>query len=146
MAHSTREARPWLIHYFQRHPDDDELTPVPAMDFLDGLPPKIAAEFGAVLDAVAKAPPPAFSGGGKWEAMHGDMAGIYEARVRALGANHRLFCLLVRKGNNLGGPSIVCLGGLSKPSRSAANDRDYLRVKRYAEEFRKHQKVLSWRE
>jgi len=27
------------------------------------------------------APPPRFSGGGKWEAMHGDMAGYYEVRA-----------------------------------------------------------------
>jgi len=30
----------------------------------------------AVLSAVADAPPPAFSGGGKWEAMHDEMAGL----------------------------------------------------------------------
>lgn len=42
------------------------------------MPISVAAEFDAILEAVAKAPPPSFSGGGKWEAMHGDMAGIYE--------------------------------------------------------------------
>jgi hypothetical protein len=40
---------------------------------LDGLPTKVLAEMVAVLDAVAEAPPPAFSGGGKWEAMHGEL-------------------------------------------------------------------------
>lgn len=30
--------------------------------------------FIGVLDAVRAAPPPAFSGGGKWEAMHGTMS------------------------------------------------------------------------
>jgi hypothetical protein len=43
---------------------------VPALEFLDACPGKIDAEFTAVLDAVAAAPPPQFSGGGKWEAMH----------------------------------------------------------------------------
>ncbi|MGH9077589.1 MAG: hypothetical protein ACRDY0_09105, partial [Acidimicrobiales bacterium] len=79
------------------------------MEFLASLPPKVAAEFNAVLDAVAKAPPPAFSGGGRWEAMHGPMGGIYEVRVTAAGANHRLFCLLVRGSEQHGVSSIVCL-------------------------------------
>ena len=43
------------------------------MDFLDGLPDKVAAEIQAVLEAVAAAPPPSFSGGRKWEAMRDDM-------------------------------------------------------------------------
>jgi hypothetical protein len=75
-------SEPWLIHFFQRHRDDDPARPVPTVDFLDRLPDKIAAEIQAVLGAVAAAPPPSFSGGGKWEAMHEDMAGFYEVRVR----------------------------------------------------------------
>ena len=68
---ARRSAGTWRIHFFQRHPQDDQRTAVPALDFLDAIPTKIAAEIHAVLDAVAEAPPPAFSGGGKWEAMHG---------------------------------------------------------------------------
>ena len=41
-------------------------------------------------------PPPSFSGGGKWEAMHDDMAGYFEVRVQGGGMNHRLFCVLER--------------------------------------------------
>lgn len=41
--------------------------------------------FNAVLEAVRAAPPPAFSGGGKREAMHGTMAGYYEIRVTGPG-------------------------------------------------------------
>ena len=37
----------------------------------------------AILDAVAEAPPPQFSGGGQWEAMHGDMGGYYEILHKA---------------------------------------------------------------
>jgi len=37
---------------------------VPAIDFLDGCPAKVAANLLAVLDAVAEAPPPRYSGGG----------------------------------------------------------------------------------
>jgi hypothetical protein len=69
--------------------------PLPGADFLDGCPAKIRGTILAVLDAVAAAPPPAFSGGGKWEAMHGDMGGYYEIRVTGPGREQfRLFCLL----------------------------------------------------
>jgi hypothetical protein len=71
------------------------------------------------------------------------MAGIYEVRVTSRGANHRLFCLLVRTSDRLGGSSIVCLGGISKPVRSAAQPRAYARIRQYAAEFRKHGKVLE---
>jgi hypothetical protein len=134
---------PWRIHFFQRHAEDDRARAVPTIDFLDGLPDKIAAEIQAVLEAVAAAPPPTFSGGGKWEAMHDDMRGFYEVRVQGGGANHRLFCLLERNADDLGGPSLICLEGLSKPVRTAAKPRDYERVRQYAAEFRKHRTVYG---
>jgi Txe/YoeB family toxin of Txe-Axe toxin-antitoxin module len=138
----VRDARePWRIQFFRRDAADDATRVTPALDFLDSVPAKVAAEIHALLDAVAE-PPPAFSGGGKWEAMHGDMAGLYEIRVRGDGKNHRLFCLLDR-GEDLGGPSIVCIGGLAKPPRQAADPRDYRRVKQYADEFRKRRTVLE---
>jgi hypothetical protein len=74
--------------------------------------------------------------------MHGDMAGHYEVRVQGGGKNHRLFCL-ERAADDLAGPSIVCLGGLSKPPRSAADPRDYKLVKRDAAEVRHRRTVLS---
>jgi hypothetical protein len=55
----------WRIEYYKHHSGS-----VPAAEFLDGCPAKIDAQFNAVLDAVAAAPPPRFSGGGKWEAMY----------------------------------------------------------------------------
>lgn len=132
----------WRIHFFQRAASNDSARTTPAVDFLNTIPPKVAAEIHAVLTAVAEAPPPAFSGGGKWEATHGAMAGLYEIRVQGGGSNHRLFCVLDR-GGDLGGPSIVCIDGLSKPPRQAASDRDYRRVRRYAAEFRKLRTVLE---
>jgi hypothetical protein len=48
---------------------DDDV--VPTDDFLDGCPTKVSAQFAAVLDDVAEAPPPRYSGGGRREAMHG---------------------------------------------------------------------------
>src|SRR3954454_14700743 len=114
-------SKPWLIHFFQRHPRDDADRRVPAIDFLDGVPLKVRAEMNAVLDAVAEAPPPSFSGGGKWEVMHDEMAGFYEGRVKGPDRkNHRLFCVLEREAADLGGSSIVVIDGLSKPVRSAA--------------------------
>ena len=57
----------------------------------------VAAEIHAVLDAVAAASAE-LSGGGKWAAMHGDMAGYFGGRVQGGGMNHRLFCVLEGDG------------------------------------------------
>jgi hypothetical protein len=37
----------------------------------------------------------------------------------------------------------VCIGGLSKPPRTAAHPRDYKRIKRYGDEFRKRRTVVD---
>lgn len=137
----TRE--PWLIHFFQRHPGDDPNRAVPAIEFFDRLPAKLVAEFQAVLDAVAEAPPPAFSGGGKWEAMHDEMAGFYEVRIQGGGMNHRLFCVLERDAADLGGSSIVVVDGLSKPKRSPADPKDYRRARVMRDEFLRRRTVLE---
>jgi hypothetical protein len=139
----AKPSKPWRIHFFQRHEEDDPSRTVPAIDFLDRLPAKVAAEIHAVLDAVAEAPPPSFSGGGKWEAMHDEMAGYFEVRVQGGGKNHRLFCVLERDAEDLGGSSIVCLAGLSKPPRTAAQPRDYRKVKQYGTEFERRRTVLG---
>lgn len=97
----------------------------------------------AVLDAVAEAPPPAFSGGGKWEAMHDDMAGYYEVRVSGGGKNHRLFCLLERNADDLGGPSLICIGGFSKPKRQAAKPKAYEAIRALGDEFKTRRTVLE---
>lgn len=127
---------PWRIHFFARHPADDPHQSVPAREFLDRCP--VAARIIAVVKAVADAPPPTFSGGGKWEAMHGDMAGYYEVRVDGPQRRHyRLFCLLEREGAGvgLGGPSLVMLTGMDKPFRSTFSDEDYANVRRLGNEY-----------
>lgn len=134
---------PWRIHFFQRHPQDDPDRAVPAMEFLDEVPTNVAARLHAVLDAVAAAPPPSFSGGGRWEAMHGTMAGFYEARVASSGKNYRLFCILERDADDLGGSSLVCVSGLSKPARSAARERDYETARRFRAEFERRRTVFE---
>lgn len=92
----------------------------------------------AVLHAVRDAPPPAFSGGGKWEAMHGEMSGVYEVRVDGPKRHHyRLFCVLERDGARLGlgGPSVVVICGRSKPFMTKLSSRDYEEVRGLVLEF-----------
>lgn len=122
---------PWTVVYFQTIDGK-----VPALEFLDGCPGKIDAEFTAVLDAVAAAPPPRFSGGGKWEAMHDAMGGWYEIRLTGPGREQfRLFCLLenatpgelARRG--LQRPAIAVITGMRKPWRTTFSERDYQRVR-----------------
>jgi hypothetical protein len=128
----------WLVHFFQRHPADDARSRVPAREFLDGCPTKVAATLLAVVKAVADAPPPTFSGGGKWEAMHGTMAGFYEVRVDGPGRRHyRLFCMLDRNGANvgLGGPSVILITGKEKAFRTVLSRADYGEVLRLGREF-----------
>ena len=128
-----------MIHFFRRHAADDRRKPVPARDFLDVCPTKVQATMLAVLDAVAAAPPPAFSGGGKWEAMHGRMSGFYEVRVDGPNRHHyRLFCVLERNGTEvgLGGPSIVLITGREKAFLTKLSEADYEAVLRLGEEFR----------
>ena len=72
---------PWLIHFFKRHKDDDPAQSIPGREFLDACSKSVRAKLLAIITAVADAPPPMFSGGGKWEAMHGDMSGFYEAAL-----------------------------------------------------------------
>lgn len=128
----------WRIHFFKRHADDDPMQSVPARDFLDRCPTAVAAKLIAVVKAVADAPPPAFSGGGKWEAMHGDMNGFYEVRVDGAKRHHyRLFCVLERDGAKvgLGGPSLVLITGKDKPFQTVLSSADYAEVRSLGREF-----------
>lgn len=128
----------WDVVYYQT---DDGACP--GDEFLDGCPTKVAAQFLAVLDDVAAAPPPRYSGGGRWEAMHGAMGGFYE--VRAQGPKReqfRLFCILengtpeelARRG--LPRPAIALIAGMRKPWMTTFNDRDYARIRRMGDDHR----------
>ncbi len=128
----------WDIVYFK---DSDGGTP--AVDFLDGCPSKVAATMLAVLDAVAHAPPPMFSGGGKWEAMHGDMGGFYE--VRCTGPNReqfRPFYILDNalkdelRRRGLDAPSIAVITGMRKAWRKTFSTRDYSKVKTLGKRYK----------
>lgn len=104
----------------------------PGEDFLDGCPTKVAATIEAVLEIVRDAPPPRFSGGGKWEAMHGSMGGYYEIRVTGpQRTQYRLFCLLDNgspeelAARGFVEPQIVVLTGMAKPIRTTFTDAEY---------------------
>jgi hypothetical protein len=148
MTKSRKPPSPWLVHFFQRYVADDPKRAVPTIEFFESLGNAVLSEILAVLAAVAEAPPPSFSGGGKWEAMKADMSGFYEVRVTGNNAagqkmNHRLLCLLERDADDLGGSSIICIGGLSKPLRSAARPGDYRTIRKYATEYRRRRTVLE---
>jgi len=81
---------------------------------------------------VRDAPPPQFSGGGKWEAMHGAMGGYYEVRVTGPGRMHyRLFCRLENgtaeelSERGFDRPQIVVINGMSKRNATVFSDREY---------------------
>lgn len=129
---------PWAIVYYQA-PNGS----APALEFLDQCPGKIDAEFAAVLDAVAAAPPPQFSGGGKWEAMHGSMGGWYEIRLTGPSREQfRLFCLLENADDSellkrgLTKPAIAVITGMRKPWRTKFSEADYRGVRRLGDEHR----------
>lgn len=140
-AEQERPPEPWRIHFFRRHRLDDPGQSSPATDFIadPDLPPKVEAVFQAVLDAVAEAPPPAYSGGGKWKAMHDAMSGYYEVRVDGPQRKHyRLFCLLEREGAKcgLGGPSIVVITGMMKDYLTVFSEAEYAQVRELGDEYR----------
>ena len=119
----------WGVVYYRNQRGD-----VPAESFLDACPTKVEATILAVLETVRAAPPPAFSGGGKWEAVHGEMGGYYEIRVTGPGRRHyRLFCLLDNgskeelRQRGFREPQIAVLNGMVKAHMTEFSDADYRR-------------------
>lgn len=135
-AAARAASEPWVVVFFQRHRDDDRDRAVPAAEFLDACPVGVRADLVAIVKAVADAPPMKFAGGGQWQAMRGDMAGIYEARPRGPRKRlYRLFCVLEREAPGLPGPSLVIVTGMDKPNESAFSRSDYRRVRRLRDEY-----------
>jgi hypothetical protein len=130
---------PWSVRYFKRHGSDDPAERVPAQSFIESCPPGVKANIFAVLKSVADAPPPQFSGGGMWQAMHGSMKGYHEVRIMGPGKTlYRVFCLLERAADGLGldNHSIVAIDGMSKPNGTAFSEADYAAVRSLGYEFR----------
>jgi hypothetical protein len=130
---------PWAVKVFQRHRDDDPNESCPTEEFLDTeCPESVRDDLIAIIDGVAASPPPQFTGGGMWEAMHGQMSGFFEARTRGPNRRlYRLFCLLEREAPGLDGPSIIVIAGLSKPVGVALTAADYARIKALGDEYRR---------
>jgi Txe/YoeB family toxin of Txe-Axe toxin-antitoxin module len=117
----------WGIVFYEQ-----EDGTVPGEEFLDSCPTKVAATIEAVLETVRESPPPAFSGGGKWEAMRGSMGGYYEIRVTGPGRKHyRLYCLLDNgspqqlAARGFDAPQIAVVNGLVKPNATLFSDGVY---------------------
>jgi hypothetical protein len=127
-------ADPWEIVYYKAADGR-----VPVFDyFIESCTVKLIAFMNAVLDSVAAAPPPAFSGGGHWEAMRGDMAGYFEAK--AIGPSrhhHRVFCILENNDDNEemkrrgldDRKAIAVITGMWKPNATLFSDNDYEAVR-----------------
>jgi hypothetical protein len=97
----------------------------------------------AVLDAVAAAPPPRFSGGGLWEAMHGDMHGaITRCASRAhptaastgSSADWRIPVRRNWRSSACPGPRSRVITGLHKPWMTTFAETDYAAVRVIGEE------------
>lgn len=91
----------------------------------------------AVIIAVAEAPPKSFSGGGYWEAMHGDMSGWFEIRVDGpqKKMHYRLFCRLDYKAEGIQKPLLVIIDGRCKPVGTTLDEEDYAAVRRLGIEY-----------
>ena len=98
-------------------------------DFFNALPVKVQAKLTSILVAVAGAPPGRFSGGGYWEAMHGQMRGFYEIRADFQKMHYRLICLLDYEAIESSGPLLVIVAGLSKPIGTTIKPEVYADVK-----------------
>lgn len=113
------ELQPFEVMYF-----DGKTGKLPnPREFLATCPVPVRAKFFAVLKAVSEAPPPRFSGGGYWEAMHGAMAGWYEIRLTGPGREQfRVFCVLRSS-------RLIVVTGMRKRNGEVFDRRDYERIR-----------------
>jgi hypothetical protein len=65
-----------------------------------------------------------------WEAMHGEMAGMYEVRLKSGCWLYRLFCSLERTGTDVGlaGPAIMLIDGRT-PERTEIRKTEYAKIR-----------------
>jgi hypothetical protein len=106
------------------------------MEFLESCPAEVRLKVSRRLIAIASAPPWKFRGGGYWEAMRGDLLGIFELRVDGPGREHfRLFCVLDHFAPGNKPPLLVVLAGARKPFRSTIPDSTYREVLRLREAY-----------
>ena len=126
------------VAYFRRHVDDDPQQRIPGRDALQSWPATVRAKLVPTLVAVASAPPKRFAGGGRWEAMHGEMTGYFEVRVDGPRRHHyRLYCLLDYEAAEREKPLLVVLDGRDKPFRTSLDPSDYEAIRAMGDEYRK---------
>lgn len=112
----------WQVEFFK----DPRSGRVPGREFLQRIPDEPAAELLATLKAVEGTRPPfAFQGGARWQAMHGDMSGWFEARDKHLKRLYRLFVRLDRAAPGLPHHAIVVIDGDAKRNETAFGDQFY---------------------
>jgi hypothetical protein len=91
------------------------------------------AKFSAIVEAVATAPPRNFAGGGYWEAMRGDLAGLHEIRFK--GKDRwllRFFCFLEERPLE---PELIVFAAAKKRPGSLLPPSDYAKVRDLADAF-----------
>jgi hypothetical protein len=126
---------PFEIAFFRRHKDDDQKESTPGRDFLNSCPPNVRAKFQAILIAIATAPPHRYSGGGNWEAMHGDMGGYFEVRTDGPQRRHyRLFCRLDSEAQDRTALLTIITGG-SKAFKTEFSNAFYKSVRKLGDEY-----------
>ena len=110
---------------------------LPGFEYLSSCPLKVRAQFHAILEAVSKAPPSRFSGGGYWQAMHGELSGWFEVRINksSLRKCFRLFCLLDYNAQNSSNPYLVVVTGITKPVETKISEREYMQVSEMGVEY-----------
>jgi hypothetical protein len=125
----------------------------PAWDFLVGeeMPDEVRIELLVTVRAVLQVGPPRFpTSTARWHLMHRpaskkevDLSGICEARDKHSDTLYRLFCLIDRDApaHGLALPSLVLLGGVTKPVRTEAPQSEYRRIDRYRKDYRATHRV-----
>lgn len=116
---------------------------VPVLDFLRRIPSKPRRQLMTWLVAVAAFPPYRFPASTIFQPMHQeggvDMSGFHEARDEHDGQLYRLICVIDRAAQKNGCPNpvLAVIDGVSKPARTAVPDREYERIKKVGEIYRK---------
>jgi hypothetical protein len=123
----------------------------PVLEYLGAaeVPDQPRRELMLTVLAVVQIGPLNFpTGTTRWRLMHKpstkgqvDMSGIFEARDRHNRVLYRLFCIVDRQA--IGGPSVVLLGGASKPDRTEMHQSIYRTIDGYRRDYRATHRVAE---
>lgn len=105
-------------------------------EYLNSCPRGIRGRFLTLLVAISEAPPFRFSGGGFWEAMHGEMTGWFEIRIDSTKSKHyRLFCVLDHEAVNYEERLLVVITERTKKYRTTLEPNEYRKIKKLGVEY-----------